>query len=200
MPVDVRELELRLVPHAVAAEVIVRHHYLHAMCAGARLSFGVFFRGRLLGAIVLNAGPLGAHRLVRGATTRDCLSLARLWLADELPHGSESRALALLVRALRRHTAVRFLVSYADPSVAPGGIPHVGYVYQAANWLYTGLSEPQPSFDLGDGYLCFVDPSWHPRLRVPVLPYPKIGGEPRGDRRAAAAASAACGVEPQRGG
>jgi hypothetical protein len=211
------------VPHAVAAELIVRHHYLHAMCAGARLSFGIFARGRLLGAIVLNAGPLGAPRLVEGGTTRDCLSLARLWLADDLPRNSESRTLAIVVHTLRRYTAVRFLVSYADPAVAPGGVSHVGYVYQASNWLYTGLSEPQPLFDLGDGrlmhtrsvasvwgthskpfferhglrvrevptvgkhrYLCFVDPSWRQRLRVPVLPYPKTGGEIRGDRRGAA--------------
>jgi hypothetical protein len=218
-----RDLVLRVVPHAVAAALVVRKHYLRSMAAGARLSFGVFAGKRLAGAVVLNAGPLGAPRLVAGATTRDCLSLARLWLADELPRNSESRVLAMVVRALRRHTSVRFLVSYADPAVAPGGLPHVGYCYQASNWLYTGLSEPQPLFDLGDGrpmhtrsiasvwgthskpffearglrvrevptagkhrYLCFVDPAWRDRLRVPVLPYPKTGGEVLGDRRGAA--------------
>ena len=222
-PLQPRDLELRVVPHAVAAALVVRHHYLHAMAAGARLSFGVFASERMAGAVVLNAGPLGAPRLVDGASTRDALNLARLWLSPEAPHNSESRVLGLLVRALRRHTAVRFLVSYADPAAAPGGVSHVGYVYQAAGWLYTGLSEPQPLFDLGDGrpmhtrsvasvwgthskpffeqhglcvrevptvgkhrYLCFVDPSWRGRLRVPVLPYPKTGGEHRGDRRGAA--------------
>jgi hypothetical protein len=49
-------------------------------------------------------------------------------------------------RELRRHTSVRFLLSYADPSRG-----HVGTIYQAANWLYTGLSEPAPLYDLGDG-------------------------------------------------
>ena len=218
-----RELRLGVIPPAVAAALLVRHHYLHAMCAGVRLCFGVFAQGQLLGVLALNAGPIGGPRLVAGASTRDCLSLARLWLADELPRNSESRVLALLVRALRQHTSVRFLLSYADPAVAPGGVPHVGYVYQAAGWLYTGLSEPQPFFDLGDGrrlhtrsvasvwgthskpflerhgltvravptlgkhrYLCFVDPSWRARLRAPVLPYPKTGGEVRGHRRGVA--------------
>jgi hypothetical protein len=218
-----RDLELRVISPAVAAAIIVADHYLHAMCAGVRLCFGVFAAGRLLGAVALNAGPVGGPRLVDGAATRDCLSLARLWLADDLPRNSESRILAMVVRTLRRHTAVRFLVSYADPAVAPRGVPHVGYVYQAAGWLYTGLSEPQPLFDLGDGrpmhtrsiasvwgthskpffeqhglrvrevptvgkhrYLTFVDPTWRGRLRAPVLPYPKTGGEHRGDRRGAA--------------
>lgn len=214
-----RDLQVRLVPHSVAAALLVREHYLHAMCAGARLSLGVFAGERLAGVVALNAGPVGGPRLVDGAGTRDCLSLARLWLADDLPRNSESRVLALVVRTLRRHTAVKFVVSYADPAVAPGGLPHIGYVYQAAGWVYTGLSEPQPLFDLGDGrpmhtrsvasvwgthskpfleqqglrirefptvgkhrYVCFVDPSWRDRLRVPVLPYPKVGGERRGGR------------------
>jgi hypothetical protein len=52
----------------------------------------------------------------------------------------------MVIRALRRLTTVKFLLSYADPAAG-----HVGYIYQATNWLYTGLSEPQPLLDLGDG-------------------------------------------------
>ena len=106
---------------------------------------------------------------------------------------------------MRRHTDLRFLLTYADPSQG-----HVGTIYQGSGWLYIGLSEPTPLYDLGDGkpthcrtvatsygsrsvryltshglslklvpqaakhrYVYFLDPSWRPRLRVPVLPYPK---------------------------
>ena len=72
--------------------------------------------------------------------------LARLYLADDLPKNSESRVLGLVIRLLRRHTAVKFLVSYADPAAG-----HVGTVYQAAGWVYTGTAEAQPLMDLGDG-------------------------------------------------
>ena len=41
---------------------------------------------------------------------------------------------------------MKFLISYADPSHG-----HLGTIYQATNWLYTGLSEATPLYDLGDG-------------------------------------------------
>jgi hypothetical protein len=54
--------------------------------------------------------------------------------------------MGVLLRALRRDTSIKFLVTYADPSQG-----HVGTIYQATGWLYTGLSEAMPMFDLGDG-------------------------------------------------
>lgn len=54
--------------------------------------------------------------------------------------------LGIILQALRKHTALKFLLSYADPTQG-----HVGTVYQATGWLYTGLSEAMPLYDLGDG-------------------------------------------------
>ena len=139
---------LRVLPVAprIARAVLERHHYLHSLPGGTQLAFGVFAGGRLLGALALGVGPFHGCSLVEGATLADCLTLSRLWLADELPRNSESMVLASVQRELRRHTSIRFLLSYADPSQG-----HVGTIYQAANWVYTGLSEPTPLYDLGDG-------------------------------------------------
>ncbi|RAL70115.1 hypothetical protein C1G86_1440 [Dehalococcoides mccartyi] len=41
----------------------------------------------------------------------------------------------MLFRYLKRHTDLKFLVSYSDPSAG-----HLGIIYQATGWLYTGLS------------------------------------------------------------
>ena len=54
----------------------------------------------------------------------------------------------MVSRALRAHTDLKFLITYADPAQG-----HTGVIYQASNWTYTGLSEPTPLFDLGDGVL-----------------------------------------------
>ena len=51
-----------------------------------------------------------------------------------------------MTRALKRNTLLRFLVSYADPAQG-----HIGTIYQATGWLYTGLSEAMPLYSLGDG-------------------------------------------------
>jgi hypothetical protein len=110
------------------------------------MALGTFSGHRLLGAITLGVGPYNSPSLVSGATSADCLALTRLWLSDELPANSESRVIGIVLRLLRQHTSVRFLLSYADPSHG-----HAGTIYQATGWLYTGLSEPTPLLDFGDG-------------------------------------------------
>jgi len=202
---QVKELLVKPIPYQMAKAIFERHHYLHSQPGGTLFSLGVFLGHRLLGALCFTRGPSHAYELVDGAAMRDCATLSRLWLADELPPNSESHVLGITLRALRRHTALKFLLSYADPAQG-----HVGTIYQATGWLYTGLSEAMPLYDLGDGvgrhsrslsnrfgthslahfqakgvavrrvpqaakhrYLYFLDPSWRPRLKVPVLPYPR---------------------------
>lgn len=118
------------------------------MPGGTRLAFGMFVGARLLGAVTLGVGPYNAPSLVEGGTADDCLTLTRLWLSDELPANSESRVLGIVIRALKRHTAIKFLLAYADPSKG-----HLGTIYKASNWVYTGLSEAMPLYDIGDGVL-----------------------------------------------
>jgi hypothetical protein len=126
--------------------IIVAFHYLHSMPGGSQLCFGVFLGPRILGALVLGCGPAHAYKLVEGAAREDCMTLTRLWLSDELPANSESRIISAMIRALRKYTSVKFLISYADPAAG-----HFGTIYQATNWTYTGLSEAMPYYDLGDG-------------------------------------------------
>ena len=140
------ELVVQPIPIVVAKALLEREHYLHSLPGGTRLAFGVFLSGRLLGAVTLGAGPYLAHRLVQGASPDDCLTLTRLWLSDELPHNSESRVLGILLRALKKHTPLKFLVTYADPSHG-----HLGTIYQATGWVYTGTSQATPLYDLGSG-------------------------------------------------
>ncbi|HZA24572.1 MAG TPA: DNA methyltransferase [Dehalococcoidia bacterium] len=130
----------------LAKQLVERHHYLHSLPGGTRLAFGAFIANRLLGTLTLGVGPLNAYSLVEGATPDDCLTLTRLWLSDELPKNSESRFIAVVLRSLRRNTYLKFLVSYADPAQG-----HLGTIYQATGWLYTGLSEAMPLYDIGDG-------------------------------------------------
>jgi hypothetical protein len=134
------------VPFAIARSLIVRHHYLHSLPGGTMLSFGVFVGKKLLGAVTLGAGPYLAYQIVEGAKPDDCITLTRLWLADELPSNSESRVLGMIMRSLRKETGLKFVVTYSDPANG-----HIGYIYQATNWLYTGLSSATPLYDIGNG-------------------------------------------------
>jgi hypothetical protein len=126
-------------PFVVARKLLEREHYLHSFPGGTKLAFGAFLSARLLGALTLGAGPAYAYSLVDGATPDDCLTLSRLWLSDELPKNSESRFIGVVLRSLRKNTGLNFLVSYADPAQG-----HLGTIYQATGWVYTGLSQATP--------------------------------------------------------
>ena len=140
------DIIVRPIPQRIAKPIVEREHYLHSIPGGTHMAFGVFLGMRMLGVVTIGAGPMNAYSLVAGAMPEDCLSLTRLWLSDELPRRSESRVLGVIVRALKRHTDLRFLLTYADPQQG-----HAGTIYQATNWLYTGLSAAMPLYDLGDG-------------------------------------------------
>ena len=143
---NLKSLCVQPVPFLVAKSLVVRYHYLRSIPGGTQLTLGVFLEKRLMGVIVFGAGPQNSYRLVAGARPQDCLTLTRLWLSDELPGNSESRVLGITLKALRKHTSLKFLVTYADPAQG-----HRGVVYQATNWLYTGLSSATPLYDIGDG-------------------------------------------------
>src|SRR5918996_4224149 len=141
-----QQLRVKPVPFVVARKLLEREHYLHSFPGGTKLAFGAFVGNRLLGALTLGAGPSYAYALVDGATPDHCLTLSRLWLSDELPSNSESRFIGVVLRSLRKHTDLKFLVSYADPAQG-----HLGTIYQATGWVYTGVSEAMPLYDIGDG-------------------------------------------------
>ena len=140
------QIEIKPISPTVAKTLVVQHHYQHSYPGGTKLSFGVFLGSQLKGAITLGIGSYLAHSLVDQATLDDCLTLTRMWLSDSLPHNSESKALSLVLRSLRRYTGMKFIITYADPLIG-----HVGTVYQATGWLYTGLSSATPLYDIGDG-------------------------------------------------
>ncbi len=143
-----KDIVLKPVPYLVGKDVFERHHYLHSISAGTLLLLGAFIGDRLLGAVQFSRGSTQAHRIVAGANARDGITLARLWLSDELPSNSESRVLAISLRLLHRFTTVKFIVTYADPDAG-----HPGHVYQASNWLYLGQSWGDDPIDIGDGRL-----------------------------------------------
>ncbi len=141
-----QSIRVQPIPFVAAKQILVKHHYLHSLPGGTKLCFGTFVEGRLLGTITFGVGPYNAFALVDGACPDDCLTLTRLWLSEILPPNSESRVISVCLRYLKKYTSLKFIITYADPAQG-----HVGTIYQATGWFYTGLSEATPKYDIGDG-------------------------------------------------
>ena len=126
-----QSLSVRPIPFAIARELLVKEHYLRSFPGGTHLCFGVFCGKRLMGALTLGAGPAQAYALVDGAEPRDCMALTRLWLSDELPANSESLCIGIVLRALKQHTALKFLFPMPIPPGATWGSstrPPTGFI------------------------------------------------------------------------
>lgn len=141
-------LRVEPVAPAVVRPLMDEQHYLRSMPAAPRRCYGVYLGGILHGGVVFTSGARNGHRLLAAASPQDVVTLARLWLSDELPPNSESRVLGIVLRDLRRTTTWKLLLSYADPEAG-----HVGTIYQATGWNYLGQTSEETSIRLSDGRL-----------------------------------------------
>jgi len=121
------------ISYSAAMDVVVAKHYLHRK-APVSIAFGMF---DLFGAIVgvVTYGVPASSTLLRGVCgvdeAKNVYELNRLWVDDDVPKNGESFLIGNTINKLDRE----IIVSYADSSQQ-----HVGVVYQATNWIYTGLS------------------------------------------------------------
>lgn len=132
--------DIKKIPNATAQAVVVREHYLHRK-APCSVAFGLFDGDELKG-VVMYGTPSSAplRRGIAGPEyVNDVAELTRLWVADDVPKNGES----FLISNTVKRAGKRIVVSYADTSQN-----HVGTVYQAANWLYTGLSAKRTNWTL----------------------------------------------------
>ena len=139
---------------ALATELVIKHHYLHRKPL-VSWAFGIIRDSQLVGVctfgkpmwsvqVGVTGGALWDVRKNKGRW-RDVFELNRLWIADDVTdHCIESKFVAWCLRELKKENPNLILISYADGSVTNSVTQknHVGVVYQAGGWIYTGLSSP----------------------------------------------------------
>ena len=115
-------------------EWLVRKHYAHRI-PSITYAFGLYGNDGILVGVCTYGRPV-AHSLVKNAFNglyqEDFLELNRLVVNDNLPKNTLSYFVSTTLKMLPKSKVV---VSYADTSQN-----HHGYIYQATNWIYTGLS------------------------------------------------------------
>jgi len=123
---------------------VEQHHYAGSYPA-AVFRVGLFGPGCQLAGVAVFSNPPQPRALPRwtGAPIGAAAELGRFVLLDDVGYNAETWFLARAFRLLREHTAVRRVLSYADPLERPeiAKPAHWGTVYQASNAIYAGLSE-----------------------------------------------------------
>ena len=118
-----------------AKDFVEKIHYSRLLPNNVVYSFGLYKDGKLIGVCTygIPASPPLCRGLAGEKNKDRVLELNRLAILPEFNGGNE--ASYLISHSLKKLPNYTFVVSYADT-----GWTHVGYVYQATNWLYTGLS------------------------------------------------------------
>lgn len=136
---SVKDLIVRPIPVWMAKDCVRRWHYSGKSCNNSQVNLGVFMGQRLLGA--MQFGPSIDKRrmlsIVEGSTMTSFLELNRMAFSDELPKNSESRALAVALRMIRKHQpGIEWVVSFADATQCGDGA-----IYRACGFLLTQVSK-----------------------------------------------------------
>lgn len=122
------------IDRSLANEIIVKNHYLHRGTPSS-VAFGLYTPKGVLCGVVTYATPASPSltKGLVGAENKHLVGeLTRLWVDDRVPKNGES----FLIGSTMKESGFEVLVSFADTKEG-----HVGTVYQATNWLYTGLSD-----------------------------------------------------------
>lgn len=116
-----------------------QHHYSKTHPSGADLCFKMTTKDfSLVGAALFgySVNPAAVCVTTESTNQHDYRELVRLVLLDEVPKNSESQFIGWCLRWLKKNTKLLAVVSFADPQFG-----HTGIIYQASNWLYTGLQK-----------------------------------------------------------
>lgn len=122
--------------HEAATLAVTRWHYSHQIPTGKIVRLGVWEHERFIGAVLFSRGasPYLGDAYDLGPT--ELCELTRVALRDH--DAPVTQIVAWALRILReRNPGLRLVVSFADPARG-----HLGGIYQAGNWIYTGLSNP----------------------------------------------------------
>lgn len=173
-----KDIILRPIPAKDANALVKRVHYSGKVVQNSQIHIGVFYRGRLEGA--MQFGPSLDKRkvqgLVAGTLWNEFIELNRMAFTDALPRNSESRAIAIAMRMLRKHAPhMKWVISFADGTQCGDGT-----IYRASGFVLTGIERNTQIVEFPDGLretrLVLTDPGRPRRVDLAERYGAVIGG------------------------
>lgn len=126
-----KDIEIKLINQEAAATIVKQFHYSGKVTQNSQIHFGVFLNGTIQGA--LQFGPsIDKRRMATnlGIGFNDFLELNRMALSDQCPKNSESRALGICLRILKKqYPHLKLILSFADACQCGDGI-----IYRASGF------------------------------------------------------------------
>ncbi len=165
-----KDIHVAPISRADADRIVTRVHYSGKVVQNSQLHLGVFLRGRLEGA--MQFGPSLDKRkiqgLVEGTLWNGFIELNRMAFGEALPRNSESRAIAVAFRIIRKaYPHIEWVISFADGTQCGDGT-----IYRAAGFVLSGINKSMNLVRRADGVVVHkmtLESS-------PTQPRPELGG------------------------
>jgi hypothetical protein len=122
-----------------ASALVKRVHYSGKIVNNSQLHFGVFLNGKLEGVMSFGASldKRKTQKLVTETNWNDFLELNRMAFSEALPRNSESRALSIAFRLIKKHYPhIEWIISFADGTQCGDGT-----IYRASGFVLTGIKK-----------------------------------------------------------
>lgn len=154
MRMSAKDIILRPISAQEANALVRRVHYSGKVVNNSQLHIGVFYQGRLEGA--MQFGPSLDKRklqgLVEGTGWNEFIELNRMAFSDALPRNSESRALSIAMKLLRKHAPhLKWVVTFADGAQCGDGT-----IYRAAGFVLTSIKRNNQVWEFPGGEVATI--------------------------------------------
>jgi len=146
---EVKNLIIKPIKAEIARVFVAKNHYSGKTVQNSILHFGVFMNG-VLGGVMQYGSPIDKRKvigLVEGTKWNGFLELNRMAFADWLPKNSESRALAVSFRLIKKHYPhIEWILSFADGTQCGDGT-----IYRASGFLLTQINPNKTIWEAPNG-------------------------------------------------
>lgn len=145
-----KDLRVAPIDGDAAREFVKRNHYSGKVVNNSQLHLGVFLPDKRLHGVMQFGPPLDKKKmlgLVRDTRWDGMLELNRMAFDADLPRNSESRAISVAMRLLRKHyPQLEWIVSFADGTQCGDGT-----IYRASGFVLTMIKKSENLARLANG-------------------------------------------------
>jgi hypothetical protein len=128
------DLKVDWCEHKAAAYAVTHWHYSRSMPTPPVLKIGAWENGNFIGVVLFSRGANKNLGSFAGLTNLEVCELTRVALDKHL--SPVTQVVSSAIKFLKdKSPGIRLIVSYADTNQN-----HVGIIYQAGNWFYSGIT------------------------------------------------------------
>jgi hypothetical protein len=159
-----KDIIIKPIKAAVANRKCKEIHYSGKVVNNSRLHFGVFLNGKLEGVMQLGCS-IDIRRskgLVADTGWNDFIELNRMAFSDALPKFSESRAISIVMKIIKKnYPNIKWVLSFADGTQCGDGT-----IYRASGFYLTGIKKNTQMLKMPNGDIVAKKSLDNPNHRV----------------------------------